>query len=161
MNSKHFAVKISVMAALIFTVVGLSGYATSAKHTPETAPPASSRLDVLNSNVATFDDPVATYEGARIVHNVTVNGEKGMRVHANFRVRYGLNVPCMMIAYFYYDDADNTPLKSGDEEYRDKQGNVAATTNFTPAYDPAEYKELQIFMPYKALNMESGQTYQL
>ncbi len=47
MNSKHFAVKISVMAALIFTVVGLSGYATSAKHTPETAPPASSRLDVI------------------------------------------------------------------------------------------------------------------
>ena len=80
--------------------------------------------------VATFDDPVATYEGARIVHNVTVNGEKGMRVHANFRVRYGLNVPCMMIAYFYYDDEDNTPLKSGDANYRDKKGNVAATVKF-------------------------------
>ena len=160
MNNKHLAVKISVMAALIFAVVGLSGYATSANHTPETKQPPSSRLDV-GSNVASFDDPVATYEGARIVHNVTVNGEKGMRVHANFRVRYGLNVPCMMIAYFYYDDADNTPLKSGNEHYRDKKGNVAATTNFTPAYDPAVYNDLQLFVPYECLNMESGEKYNL
>ncbi len=161
MNNKHLAVKISVMAALILTAVGLSGYPTSANLTPETMQPSSSRLDVSISKVATFDDPVATYEGARIVHNVTVNGEKGMRVHANFRVQYGLNVPCMMIAYFYYDDADNTPLKSGDENYRDKKGNVAATTNFTPAYDPAVYNDLQLFVPYEALNMESGEKYAL
>ncbi len=160
MNNKHFAVKISAMAALIFTVVGLSGYSTSANHAPETTQP-SSRLDVLSGNVATFEDPVATYEGARIVHNVTVNGEKGMRVHANFKVRYGLDVPCMMIAYFYYDDDDNTPLKSGDANYRDKKGNVAATVNFTPAYDPAVYNDLQLFVPYEALNMESGEKYAL
>ena len=58
-----------------------------------------------------LDDPEAVYEGARIVHNVTVDGVKGMRVHAKFRVRYGKGVPSMMIAYFFYDDADNTPLK--------------------------------------------------
>jgi hypothetical protein len=161
MNNKHLAVKTSVMAALIFAVVGLSGHPTSANHTTETAPPSSARLDVFSSKVAAFDDPVATYEGARIVHNVTVNGEKGMRVHATFRVRYGLNVPCMMIAYFYYDDADNTPLKSGNEHYRDKKGNVAATINFTPAYDPAVYNDLQLFVPYDCLNMESGEKYEL
>ncbi len=161
MNYKHLAVKMSVMAALILTAIGLSGYPASANHTPETTQPSSSRLDILSSNNAALDDPVATYEGARIVHDVTVNGEKGMRVHANFRVRYGLNVPCMMIAYFYYDDADNTPLKSGDAKYRDKKGNVAATTNFTPAYDPAVYNDLQLFVPYEALNMESGEKYEL
>src|SRR6266550_4971933 len=161
MNNKHLAVKTSLMVALIFTVVGLSGYPTSANHTPETTQPSSSRLDVFRSKIATFDDPVATYEGARIVHNVTVNGEKGMRVHANFRVQYGLNVPCMMIAYFYYDDADNTPLKAGDANYRDKKGNVSAHQNFTPAYDPAVYNDLQIFVPYEALNMESGDQYDL
>src|SRR5712692_1328600 len=105
MNTKHLAVRISALAALIFTVVGLSGYPTSANHTLEITQPSSFGPDVLNRNVATVDDPVAIYEGARIVHNVTVDGEKGMRVHANFRVRYGLNIPCMMIAYFYYDDA--------------------------------------------------------
>ena len=161
MNHKYFAVKISAMAAVIFTVAGLSGYPTSANHTPETTQTSLAQLDILHGNTATFEDPVATYEGARIVHNVTVNGEKGMRVHANFKVRYGLNVPCMMIAYFYYDDEDNTPLKSGDENYRDKKGNVAATVNFTPAYDPAVYNDLQLFVPYEALNMESGEKYNL
>jgi hypothetical protein len=162
MNNKRLAVKLSVTAALIFTVVGLSGYPTSAKVlTPETTQPSSFRFDALHRYIGPVDDPVATYEGARIVHNVTVDGEKGMRVHANFKVRYGLNVPCMMIAYFYYDDADNTPLKSGNEHYRDKKGNVAATTNFTPAYDPAVYNDLQLFVPYECLNMESGEKYEL
>ena len=161
MNNKHLAVKISTMAVLIFTVVGLSGSPTLANHTPETTQTSLAQLDVLHSNTATFEDPEAIYEGARIVHNVTVDGVKGMRAHAKFRVRYGLNVPCMMIAYFYYDDADNTPLKSGDENYRDKKGNVAATANFTPAYDPAVYEDLQLFVPYEALNMESGEKYAL
>src|SRR2546430_14572206 len=101
MNKNHLAIKILVMAALIFTVVGLSGYPTSANHPRETAQPGSARPDVLNKNVADVDDPEATYEGARIVHNVTVDGVKGMRVHASFRVRDGLDVPCMLIAYFY------------------------------------------------------------
>ena len=121
------------------------------------------KLDVanlVNSNLV-FDDPEAIFDDARIVHNVTVDGEKGMRVHAKFHVKYGKGVPCMMIAYFYYDDQANTPLKSGDADYRDKKGNVAATANFTPAYDPAVYNDLQLFMPYDALNMESGETYQL
>ena|SRR5437588_1011344 len=161
MNNKHLVIKISVMAVLILTVVGLSGYPTWASHPRELAQPASARSSVLNKNVAAVDDPVATYEGARIVHNVTVNGEKGMRVHASFRVRDGLEVPCMMIAYFYYDDADNTPLKSGDANYRDKKGNVSAHVNFTPAYDPAVYKDLQLFVPYEALNMESGESFHL
>ncbi len=108
-----------------------------------------------------MDDPEAIYEGARIVHNVTVDGVKGMRVHATFRVRYGLGVPSMMIAYFFYDDEDNTPLKTDDGNYRDKKGGVSCHVNFTPAYDPAVYKDLQLFMPYEALNMESGENYDL
>lgn len=162
MNNKRLAVGISVIAMVIFTVVGLSGSPTSAKVlTPETSQPSSLRFDALHRYIGTVDDPVATYEGARIVHNVTVDGEVGMRVHASFRVRYGQDVPCMMIAYFYYDDEDNTPLKSGNAHYRDKNGNVAATTNFTPAYDPAVYNDLQLFVPYECLNMESGEKYNL
>lgn len=108
-----------------------------------------------------FDDPEAVFEGARIVHNVTVNGRKGMRVHAKFRVKYGQDVACMMVSYFYYDDADNTPLKSGDANYRTKDGGVSAHANFTPAYDPAVYDDLQLFVPYSALNMEEGDEYDL
>ena len=116
---------------------------------------------VDKATVIAVDDPEAVYQGARIVHNVTVNGEKGMRVHAKFTVKHGYDVACKMIAYFYYDDSDNTPLKAGDARYRTKTGNVSAQKNFTPAYDPAVYNDLQIFIPYDALNMESGEVHDL
>jgi len=162
MNRRPRAVKIlSLVLALIFAMVGLSGFPTSASRIPEPEQTSSPRLDVLRSYTAPFDDPEATYQGARIVHNVTVKGEVGMRVHANFTVKYGLDVPCQMIAYFYYDDEDNTPLKTDEPKYRTKSGNVSASVNFTPAYDPAVYKDLQIFMPYEALNMESGAKHDL
>ena len=131
-------------------------------------PFALSRASVLNAtpvagnNSAAVTDPEAVYQGARIVHNVTVKGQKGMRVHAKFTVKHGLDVNCRLIAYFYYDDSDNSPLKAGDDaRYRTKNGNVSAFTNFTPAYDPAVYNDLQIFIPYDALNMESGDEYDL
>jgi len=107
------------------------------------------------------DDPEASYQGARIVHNVTLNGQKGMRVHTNFTVKYGYDVSCRLIAYFYYDDEDSTPLKSADAKYRTKEGNVSASVNFKPAYDPAVYKDYQLFIPYDCLNMESGAEYDL
>src|SRR5437868_6566606 len=73
----------------------------------------------LINTIVLPSDPEAVFEDARIVHNVTVNGEKGMRVHAKFQVKYGKGTPCMMIAYFYYDDRNNTALKaSSDAEYR-------------------------------------------
>jgi hypothetical protein len=166
MKNRYVAFRIVAAAALICTVVGLSGYATAAKTPGNVLMPALhlNGIQPISARPITamvFDDPEAIYEGARIVHNVTVDGVKGMRVHAKFRVRYGKGVPSMMIAYFYYDDAGNTPLKSGDADYRDKKGNVSCHVNFTPAYDPAVYEDLQMFMPYDALNMESGETYQL
>ncbi len=165
MNSKHVALRVLAPAALIFVVAGFSGNSTSAK-TPGNISTLVPLLEVTHPGsvgpvTAIFDDPEAIYESARIVHNVTVDGVKGMRVHAKFHVRYGKGVASMMIAYFYYDDADNTPLKSGDEDYRDQKGNVSCHVNFTPAYDPAVYEDLQLFMPYEALNMESGETYEL
>jgi hypothetical protein len=105
------------------------------------------------------DDPEAKFHAARIVHNVTVNGKKGMRVHANFTVKYGLDNPCKLIAYFY--DEDGEPLESDDPKYSNADGNVSASTTFTPQYDPALYKDLQLFVPYAALNMESGDKYNL
>jgi len=160
MNNKRLGLKISAMVALVCTVVGLSGYPVWASRKVEIKQTSPSRLNVLPA-ITTVDDPVATYEGARIVHNVTVNGQKVMRVHANFKVRYGLDVDCMMIAYFYYDDEDNTPLKTDDPKYRSKNGVVSTHVNFTPGYDPAVYNDLQLFMPYDGLNMESGEKYNL
>ncbi len=166
MNRKQSTPSVLAAAALICVVTGLPSYALCAKTPAKVMTPVIrfNGIQPVSARPLTamvVDDPEAIYEGARIVHNVTVDGVKGMRVHAKFHVRYGKGVPSMMIAYFYYDDAENTPLKSGDEDYRDKKGNVSCHVNFTPAYDPAVYEDLQLFMPYEALNMESGETYDL
>jgi hypothetical protein len=150
----------AILISVVFAVSLIGPLTVNHASTPAKAKSAKA-VTTFNNPIGSFDDPEAIYEGARIVHNVTVDGEKGMRVHAKFHVRYGKGVPCMMIAYFYYDDADNTPLKAGDANYRDAKGNVSAHANFTPAYDPAVYDDLQIFVPYDALNMESGDEYDL
>ena len=166
MSSKHATPRVLATAVLIFTTAGLSEYPSAAK-TPGNVPTVAPQLAMAQPTNARpitamlMDDPEAIYEGARIVHNVTVEGVKGMRVHTKFRVRNGKGVACMMIAYFYYDDADNRPLKAGDPEFRDQKGNVACRVNFTPAYDPGVYEDLTLFMPYAALNMESGKEYNL
>lgn len=132
-----------------------------ARQSAQTAAP---RIEFTRAGyAASLDDPEATYQGARIVHNVVVNGQKGMRVHAHFTVKYAEDVSCRMIAYFYYDDDDEkpTPLKAGDSKYSTVTGKVMSSTNFTPQYDPAEYKDLEIFVPYSALNMASGDDYEL
>ncbi|HEX3560473.1 MAG TPA: hypothetical protein VHU19_14805 [Pyrinomonadaceae bacterium] len=152
-----------VVAAFVCALAALFGstqsFVSRAQENFQTPP----RVEAARSAPAlvAFNDPEATYQGARIVHNVTVNDEKGMRVHANFRVRDGLGVPCMLIAYFYFDDQSGKPLRTDDPKYRTKSGTVYAHANFTPAYDPAVYNDLQLFMPYSALNMESGEEYDL
>jgi hypothetical protein len=107
------------------------------------------------------EDPEATYHSARVVHNVTVGGKKGMRIHASFTVKYGLDNPCKLIAYFYYDGADGEPLEAGDAKYQNAEGGVSTSTNFTPKYDPAFYKDLTLFIPYEALNMEEDAEHDL
>ncbi len=150
----------AILISVVFAVSLIGPFTVNHASTP--AETKSERaVTTLSNSIVSLDDPEAIYEGARIVHNVTVDGEKGMKVHAKFHVRYGKDVPCMMIAYFYYDDAGPTPLKAGDANYRDAKGNVSAHANFTPAYDPAVYNDLQIFIPYNALNMESGDDYDL
>jgi hypothetical protein len=142
-------------------VIGLFSVSLSNPISPNHASAKAAAAPVTALNLLLPDDPEATFEGARVVHNVTVKGQKGMRVHAKFRVKYGLDVACMMVAYFFYDDSDNTPLKSADKGYMTDKGNVSAKVNFTPAYDPAVYNDLQLFVPYSALNMEEGDDYDL
>lgn len=152
---KNSVLKRGTIIGVLFGVTLIQPLALSTAFAANPAP-APESLSVVPT------DPEAVYQGARIVHNVTVRGQKGMRVHAKFTVKHGLDVACKMIAYFYYDDSDNSPLKAGDDaRYRTSNGNVSAYTNFTPAYDPAVYNDLQIFIPYDALNMESGDEYDL
>jgi hypothetical protein len=165
MDKQHSPISVLVRSAFGLILLGLlaSGSAAYAQGNSAIQAP---RLELTKFNFANplfnftapFDDPEAEYQGGRVVHNVTVGGQKGMRVHAKFRVMYGLGVPCRMIAYFYQGE---TPIEANDPKYTNAEGGVSAHTDFTPAYDPAVYNDLQIFVPYSALNLEESGEYDL
>lgn len=136
--------------------VSMAGPALTLNHVS-----AKAKAPKTNIRLVVPDDPEAIFDTARIVHNVTVRGEKGMRVHAKFHVRYGKDVACMMIAYFYFDDDGPTPLKTSDPAYRAKDGTVSVSSNFTPGFEYTDYNDLQLFVPYDALNMQEGDEYEL
>ena len=97
----------------------------------------------------------ATFVSSRVVHRVKYNDKWWMVVYVNFKVKNGLSNPFKMYAYFY-NDADGKPLKAiKDSKYRTTSGNVYAGTDFTPAYQDANYNEFKIYIPYEELNLES------
>jgi hypothetical protein len=158
----YLALRVSVSSAIALALIALLIAApNSAVHAQKmVAANSTPRIEITPLNHATApDDPEAEYQGARVVHNVTVNGQKGMRVHAKFLVRYGLDVSCRLIAYFFNDDG--SPILANDPKYRDAEGGVSAHTDFKPQYDPAQYNDLQIFIPYSALNLEESGEYDL
>jgi hypothetical protein len=153
-------------AVLLFVSISLCALSLPGASAASTQPNPQQKARSSSSNNAAQpiyaiapDDPEATFQGARVVHNVVVDGEKGMRIHAKFTVKYGYDVRCRMIAYFYY--ADGNKLKSADKNYSTSEGQVSARVYFTPKYDPAVYNDLQLFVPYEALNMEAGEEYDL
>lgn len=155
-----FLLRVSTMSAIISLIALLVAAPISTVRAQRSLQQRTQLIEITRLDHAAFpDDPAATFEGARIVHNVTVNGQKGMRVHAKFRVTDGLDVHCRMIAYFFNDDG--SPVEANDPKYKDAEGGVSAHADFTPQYDPAVYNDLQIFLPYEALNLEESGEYDL
>lgn len=157
----HLSLRVSMLSAVTLALVALLFAAPlTAVRAQMSVQPQDARIKLTPLNpAAALDDPEATYKGARVVHNVVVSGQKGMRIHAQFSVRYGEGVHCLLIAYFYNDDG--TPIEATDRRYSNTDGAVSARTDFTPQYDPAEYNDLQIFLPYSALGLEESGEYHL
>ena len=66
-----------------------------------------------------------------------------------------------MAAYFYYDDANNTPLRDFNQQYRTQDGIVAAGRRFTPDAPEAAFRDFALFMPYDELHAAPGARYNL
>ena len=111
-----------------------------------------------------FLAPTATFQASRVVHRVKHNNKWWMRIHVKFRIKNALSTPCKVYAYFY-DDTDGEPLGAGDDypKYATRAGNVYTALDFTPSLDDAQYNDLQLYIPYEALNLETekGSEYDL
>ena len=118
------------------------------------------KIEVVELVQPSSADQDATFEKVWVEHSVRVEGKKGMRIHAKFKVKNSLNVSCTLIAQFY--KRDGAYLKAGgDPAYTTSEGHVYAYVNFTPRFISTAYADKSLFIPYEAFNLKEGGQYSL
>ena len=96
----------------------------------------------------------ARYDKTWVDYDITEGGRLGMRIHTKFSVSGMKGVDGDLRIYF--QKSDGTSLKSTDGQFESKLGNVAAFVDLKPAYDPAEYNDLAVFVPYNEFHLGPG-----
>lgn len=98
--------------------------------------------------------PSATFKNIWVDYDVEVGGELGMRVHVKFTA-YGMkDVPSYLAIYF--ETAEGKRLKDNDNQMRSTSNEVAVYKELLPGYDPTDYNDLTVFMPYDQLDLGDG-----
>lgn len=99
--------------------------------------------------------PGARFDRMWVDYNVKEDNQDGMRLHLKFTVDNLKSADCQVRVIFYYND--ETPIKDKNQSYYTTTGNVAVFRDLKPAYDPAVYSDLDIFMPYDELDLSFGE----
>lgn len=116
---------------------------------------------VYSTNVSLLskpDDRYAKIESIWVDHNQMQNGVKGMLIHVKFSVYNMLNRTGRCVAYFYYDNADNTPLQDLNNSYRTSSDNVSVGKDFSPSYESSTYNNFTLFIPNAELHVTGKQS---
>jgi|GEM_PF-4693579 len=100
----------------------------------------------------------AEIESIWVDHNQMWDGVKGMLIHVKFTVHNMLNRSGQCIAYFYYNDASDTPLQDINNSYCTVGGDVSIGKNFTPNYESSRYDDFTLFMPNSELHVTGKQS---
>lgn len=105
--------------------------------------------------------PVKTTGGARgefqriwVDYDVTEGGKRGMRIHTAFKVFGMKGVGSYLQIKFQRRDGSSIMDKNG--EFVHEDGSVAVFVKLRPGYDPAQFDDEAIFMPYSELDLNSG-----
>ena len=97
----------------------------------------------------------ATVNKIWIEYDVTENGRRGMRVHADFKV-YGLKgIDSYIAIYIQRENGDS--LKSDNTEYSSVNGELALFKSLKPGYEPTLYEDAQLFLPYDEIPLGNGE----
>ena len=105
--------------------------------------------------VTTTTKATATFERMWIEYDVTEGGQFGMRIHAKFTVNNMKGVDGYMAIFF--ERENGTRLKSYDNKFQSKAGDVAVYRSIKPAYEPTVYNDLDAFIPYSELHLTKGE----
>ena len=117
---------------------------------------------VYSTDVSLLGNPGERYakiESIWVDHNHQMqDGVKGMLIHVKFFVYNMLNRTGRCNAYFYYDNADNTPLQDLNNSYCTTSGHVAMGRDFTPPYKDTTYNDFTLFIPNYELHVTGNQS---
>jgi hypothetical protein len=102
--------------------------------------------------------PSATFEKIWVDYDVTDAGRKGMRIHTAFKTFGMKDLPSYLQIKF--QKRDGTALMDNNGAFDHKDGSVAAFRELKPGFDPADFKDSDVFMPYDELDLSPGK-YQL
>ncbi len=116
-------------------------------------------LALLGSFFISFSlgaQPRASFDSIWVDYDVEEEGMRGMRIHLSFSAHGMKDMDGYVAIYFEYNDEIAGYLKDKNSRYNSSEGDVAVYRAIRPAYDPAVYKDLQLFMPYSELDLEPG-----
>ncbi len=102
-------------------------------------------------------EPKATFDKIWVDYDITEENQKGMRIHLKFTATGMKNMDAYVAIYFEYNDEVGGYVKDKNQKYNSTEGDAALYKSIKPAYDPADYNDLQLFMPYSELDLEPGE----
>ena len=106
--------------------------------------------------------PHVTFTGPlHLRHSVAHDGLIGIDILVNFDALNFAGQTATMAAYFYYDDANNTPLRDFNQQFVTWDGIVAVGRRFTPGTAESPFRDFVLFMPYGELHAAPGARYTL
>lgn len=104
-----------------------------------------------------FAEPGAEFDSIWVDYGVREDNVLGMRIHLKFTA-YGMkNTDGYLAIYFTYNDDIAGILKDKNNKFVSSVGDVAVYRSIKPAYDPAVYDDISVFMPYAELDLEPGE----
>ncbi len=101
-------------------------------------------------------EPHTTFDSVWVDYDITEDGVRGMRIHLKFWAYEMKDMDAYVAIYFEYNDELAGYLKDKNQKFHSTAGDVAVYKSIRPAYDPAVYNDLQLFMPYAELDLEPG-----
>ncbi len=107
-----------------------------------------------STTTSTSKKPDVEFSKLWVEENVTRGGRSGMVVFTEFTV-YNLNdVPLQLTIRFR--DETNEFMKSTNQNFSNRAGELAVFKNFKPGYDAAVYKDWSVFVPYDEMQLPPG-----
>ena len=102
-----------------------------------------------------INGPTGSFTDVRIDKDVTVNGEKGLQIHANLSIDNAQGHRVQVVAWFYYETGE--PLVDQDGRFRSGDGLVTVNKNIDITGNAMSFPDFSMFIPYYQLHLtETG-----